>query len=88
MLDIVFRIERRHGVRLESSDFSHLWKTGQTDTTAGDLYEILCITLHQSGKAVPPSCWNGLRLDLANALGVSPLIIRRESKLIADLGMS
>lgn len=88
MLDIVFRLERRFGVRLESADFEFMHAPGRTDITAGELFEALCSRFRAVGRPVPVNCWNGVRLELANVLLVSPLSIRRETKLIGDLGMS
>jgi hypothetical protein len=85
--DIRFRLERRFGVRVEYADFDDLSSRGRPDLTAGDLYEVLCKLIRASGKRVPYSCWNGVRRDLAEALNVSPLSIRRDNTLAGDLGM-
>ena len=87
MLDIVFRLERRFGVRLEPSYFDYLRELGRTDITAGELFEAVGDRLRAVGRPVPANCWNGVRLELANVLLVSPLSIRRESRLHGDLGM-
>ena len=89
MLDIVFRLERRFGVRLETADFDQLGrKRNINEVTAGDLFDIVCCSLQAVGRPVPVNGWNGVRLELANSLSVSPLTIRRESLLVGDLGMS
>lgn len=86
-LDVRLRLERRFGVRIEYADFDHLIGREQADLTAGELYDALCKRIRNAGRPVPHSCWNGVRLDLAEALNVSPLSIRRENRLARDLGM-
>lgn len=86
-LDIRFRLERRFDVRIELTDFAHLRGRDRADLTAGELFEVVCRRIRATGRDVPPSAWNGVRLELAQALNVSPLGIRRESWLVADLGM-
>jgi hypothetical protein len=86
-LDIRFRLERRFDVRIEHADFDHLRGRSRADLTAGELFEVVCVRLRSAGRPVPPSAWNGVRLELAQALNVSPLGIRRGSWLAGDLGM-
>lgn len=88
MMDIVFRLERRFGVRLEIANFDHLRDPRRTDLTAGELFDVVSSSIQAVGRPVPANCWNGVRLELAKVLYVSPLGIRRESRLSGDLGMS
>jgi hypothetical protein len=85
--DVRFRLERRFGVRIEYADFPDRTGGERADLTAGELYDVLCKRIRIARRPVPYGCWNGLRLDLADALNVSPLSIRREIRLSNDLGM-
>jgi hypothetical protein len=86
-LDIVFRLERRYGVNLQREHFEHVLTRMKAELTAGDLLEVVCGQLRCSGRPIPPSTWNGIRLEVARAFNISPFTIRRESKLVGDLGM-
>lgn len=87
-LDIRFRIERRYGVRFERDDFTHRPNIRTNDITAGELFAVVAEKLQASGRRVPASCWNGVRLEVGEALSVSPLTIRSGTLLIAELGMA
>ena len=84
-LDVVHRLERWYGVRLERADLEPLWLRPARNLTAGELHAAVCDKLRAAGRAVPASSWNGVRLELATVLGVSPFAIRPGSWRVADL---
>ena len=86
-LDLAFRLEKRFGVRIRPGDCLPIFQA-RRDLTVGGLHEVVCRRLREEGRPVPFASWNGVRLEVGKALGVSPLVIRRSSRLIADLGMS
>ena len=55
------------------------------DLTAGQIHDRLCELMREQGKAVPYSSWHRVKKCLTDALGVSPKLIRRDSRLVQDL---
>jgi hypothetical protein len=86
-LDVVWRLERRFGICLDATDFQYLAEQGQDDVTAGEVYAVVCRKLWDANRPIPAGGWNGVRIDLHEALHVRPFSVRRSSLLIRDLGM-
>ncbi len=88
--DIQFQLEKRFDFKIFPADFQELFpqvmKRVPPGWTAGDVYALVCRKIEASGRPIPYSCWNGVRLVLARPLGVKLLSIRRESLLKDDLG--
>ena len=87
-LDITFRLEKRFGIKTSRDDLKAFENTDWSAFTAGFLHDLICEKLRQAKRPIPRSTWNGVRLDIARGIGISPLLIRREQRLIQDLGMS
>jgi hypothetical protein len=86
-LDIEFRIEKEFGIALQVSDLNSVSDArDRSDITAGELHFIIGCKLRESGRPVPRSIWNKVRIVLSQALGVSPHSIKPESWIIKDLG--
>ncbi len=62
--------------------------SGKRDLTVGDLHELVVCKMREAGRVASFGSWNGVRLEVGRCLNVSPLRIRRDSRLVADLGMS
>ena len=89
LLDICFRIEKRYHVTLDAADLLSLVnREPPTDITAGDLHFLVGAKLREAGRPVPRSLWNGIRIALAEGLGVTPMDIKPGSWLIKELGMT
>jgi hypothetical protein len=89
VLDIMFRIEKRFGIRIVGADWTDLvGKRSPPDITAGELWFLVAAKLHEAHLPVPRSCWNAVRVILSQALRVPPREIKKESWLIRELGMT
>ncbi len=87
LVDTLYRLERRYGVRLRADDFKPYFAKPAHQLTAGELHSVLCDALARERKPVPVSSWNGVRRELAEVAVVSPFVIRRQSRLRDDLGI-
>ncbi|MEX0717933.1 MAG: hypothetical protein WD066_15165 [Planctomycetaceae bacterium] len=93
-LDIRFRLEKRFEVRLDRHSETALLATFEAaspeerDFTAGALHDWICEECRRAGRPVPTSSWTRVKLTLAEVLLIAPHEIRRDSRLVRDLGMS
>jgi len=86
-IDILFRLERDFQLEFHPSDFQRFRGQRRTDLTAGELYEIVQTKLSAAGRPVPCGAWYRMKIAIHEALNVSPLAVRRHSRLYADMGM-
>lgn len=91
-LDIAFRIEKEFGVITRGKlDFSAdpvegRGRNQRSSVTAGALHDRVCDLLRAEGRAAPEDSWPRLQACISEALGVPLTEIRRESRLVKDLG--
>jgi hypothetical protein len=72
ILEVVFAIEDRFGIFINTDDWDSLTGSKCTgDFTAGELHFLVGVKLREAGRSVPRSCWNGIRVELAKAFGIS-----------------
>jgi acyl carrier protein len=88
-LDLVFRLEKRYNLILDTGEWERLTANRvNKDITAGEVQFVVGLALRDVGRPVPRSLWNGVRLTLADTLGVKVSRIKPESRLVKDLGMT
>lgn len=95
-LDFSFRIEKRLGIKIRKQDTAELdrivfAKRGHLtppDVMAGELYDWIAGICRAQDVRVPHSCWNAIRIALAQTTGKPPQRIRRETMIARDLGFS
>jgi len=80
LFDLWFRVERAFGARFDRSALG-LWDQPGSDMTAGQLHDRVCDVLREIGTPVPRGSWRKVQLVIADATGLSPRSIRRDSLL-------
>jgi hypothetical protein len=92
LLDFAFRVEKRFGIKIKRQDYRTLepsWMSRRpSDLTVGEMHDWVVKLCQVQGAKVPCSSWNRVRLVLAQVVGKSPRIIRRETLVKRDLGFS
>ena len=93
-LDIVFRLEKEFGLMFHRGqlgwpeDDARRRKPPLSGFTAGQLHEQVCNVLSRQGLEIPPDSWVRVRGCIATALQLKPEQVRREDRLIEDLGVT
>lgn len=85
LLDIQFRIEKTFGFKKIGESYNAFFEARGQQVTVRDLHDFICEQLTSEGKSTYGS-WQRLKIILVNALGVKPDEIRRDVRLIIDLG--
>ncbi len=86
-LDLVFRVKHEFAVCLKREDFDKPAR-GPCDISVGEVYDVICRRLQMTGVSGTFGSWNRFRRVVAESLNVSPLKIRRNSRLYGDLEMT
>ena len=84
LLDMVFRLEREFGLRVNRED--DLFQRGD-DMTAGEVQFIVGVQLLEQGKALPDDFWPRVQRVIAKTLEIPEHQIHPTSRLFDDLGM-
>ncbi|MGA2497856.1 MAG: hypothetical protein ABSH20_08950 [Tepidisphaeraceae bacterium] len=85
-LDLVFRLEKSFGIKLPYSNSAGMFDV-PGGVTAGHVHDFICRRLTESGRRIPFSSWHRVQLCISRAVGVPPQQVKRESRLVKDLGM-
>ncbi len=93
LLDLMFRLERRFGVKLSREQLGKLFhKSDPIDLKAGDLYEYLLGHVGHAGvldvNVDGDDLWLIFRREISNATGVDEEEITKDTFLLADLDMN
>jgi hypothetical protein len=93
ILDLVFRLERRFGIRISRDNlYKALDKSESPDMKVGELFEyvrrraVLAGVLDEEMDA--ESLWIMFLRDVSDALGVEPCEVAKDQWLVRDLGAS
>jgi hypothetical protein len=89
LLDINFRIEREFGVRIALRDLVHLVKDDAIhDPTAGELFDLLVRSLPEpeDSERTADDRWTRLQSIIAETCGIPASMVKRDARLVADLG--
>ena len=91
-LDIVFRLEKSFGIKVPRGRL--FWTDEQRrrgedppgDVSVGEIHERLSGLMREQNLPVPGDSWERVRDCVAGALGVRPEEVRREHRIVRDLG--
>jgi hypothetical protein len=87
-VEVSLEIESLFGVRLEPEHLLEVWQSHGNDCTVGEFHAAVCQLCEDSGRPVPRSSRNRVRVALARATGISPAKITMDAWLRRDLGFN
>lgn len=85
-LDLVFRLEKSFEIKLPHTDKNELFDV-PVGVCAGHVHDFICKRLSEVGRPIPYSSWHRVQLCISRAVGVPPQRVKRDSRLVKDLGM-
>jgi hypothetical protein len=88
MLDFTFRIEKSFKMKFQRGDYDRLPLRKPPNVTAGELHDWVVQLCKDRGVTVPWSSWNRVKRVLVDVTGKSPKLIRRQTDVVRELGMS
>ena len=89
-LDIVLRIEKSFGIKIQRGDDKRLLRMpvvpNKTGARCGDLHDMVLRLCEEQGVKVPPSSWTRVKLCIMRACKAKAKRVRKDAWLHDDCG--